>query len=101
MVARTWKGWTKAADTDTYVDYLNETGVPGLAGTPGNLGVQAFRRIDGDRAEFVVTSLWESREAIEAFAGEDIEVARFYPEDERFLVERELSVTHYDVVASA
>jgi heme-degrading monooxygenase HmoA len=101
VVARTWKGWTRAADADTYVDYLNATGVPGLAGTAGNLGVQVFRRIDGDRAEFVVTSLWESREAIEAFAGKDIEVARFYPEDERFLVERELTVAHYDVVASA
>jgi heme-degrading monooxygenase HmoA len=101
VVARTWKGWTQAADADAYVDYLNETGVPGLAGTPGNLGVQVFRRLDGDRAEFVVTSLWESREAIRAFAGEEIEVAVFYPEDERFLVERELTVAHYDVVATA
>ncbi len=101
MVARTWKGWTEASDADTYVEYLNETGVPGLAATPGNLGVQVFRRIDGGRAEFVVTSLWDSREAIQAFAGDDIEVARFYPEDERYLVERELTVRHYDVVATA
>jgi len=45
----------------------------GLSAHPGNRGV------DGDRAEFVTVSLWESRSAIEAFAGQDIEQAVFYP----------------------
>ena len=58
----------------------------------------AFRRILGDECEFLTVSLWESREAIKAFAGEDISVARFYPEDDRFLVNRDLTVNHYDVV---
>jgi heme-degrading monooxygenase HmoA len=100
VVARTWKGWTRAADADAYVDYLGETGVPSLAGTPGNRGVQVWRRIEGERAEFVVLSLWESRDAIKAFAGADIEQAVFYPEDERYLVERDLTCTHYDVAAA-
>jgi heme-degrading monooxygenase HmoA len=97
MVARSWKGWTRAEDADRYVDYLNETGVPELSGTPGNRGVYLLHRIDGGRAEFVVLSLWDSRDAIRAFAGDDIEQAVFYPEDDRFLVEREWQVTHYDV----
>jgi heme-degrading monooxygenase HmoA len=80
---------------------MDSTGVAARAGTPGNEGVQMWRRMEGDRAEFVVVSWWESREAIEAFAGEDIERAVFYPEDERFLVEREETVTHYDVVRTA
>lgn len=42
-------------------------------------------------------SFWESREAIDGFAGQDIEKAVFYPEDERFLVERDLTVRHYEV----
>ena len=100
MVARHWKGWTAAEDVDRYVEYLNETGVRELAATPGNRGVQVWRRLDGERAEFVVLSLWESRDAIRAFAGDDIETARFYREDERFLVERELTCTHYDVVST-
>jgi heme-degrading monooxygenase HmoA len=98
VVVRIWKGATRAEDAEAYAGYMNETGVPGLAETPGNLGVQMWRRVEGDRAEFAVVSQWESREAIVAFAGADIEVARFYPEDERFLVERDLHVTHYDVV---
>ena len=42
-------------------------------------------------------SFWDSREAVEGFAGQDIEKAVFYPEDERFLVERDLTVHHYEV----
>jgi heme-degrading monooxygenase HmoA len=101
VVARHWRGWTSAADADRYVEYLNETGVRELCGTAGNRSVQVWRRLNGGRAEFVVVSLWESREAIRAFAGEDIEVARFYPDDERYLVDREETCTHYDVVAQA
>jgi heme-degrading monooxygenase HmoA len=97
VIARTWTGWTSAADADRYVDYLNETGVPGLAQTDGNRGVYVFRRSDGDRAEFVVLSLWESLDAIKEFAGEDIEKAVFYPHDDDFLVEREWTCVHYEV----
>jgi heme-degrading monooxygenase HmoA len=45
-------------------------------------------------------SFWESREAIAGFAGQDIEKAVFYPEDDRFLVERDLSVRHYEVAGT-
>ena len=51
----------------------------------------------GDHAEFITVSFWESRAAIEAFAGEDIEKAVFYPDDEQFLIERDLTVHHYEV----
>jgi len=101
VVVRTWRGATRAADADAYVTYMEETGVSALAGTPGNEGVQMWRRVEGDRAEFVVVSWWESREAIVAFAGEDIERAVFYPEDGRYLLERGETVTHRDVVARA
>ena len=101
MVVRTWRGATRAADADAYVTYMEETGVSALAGTPGNEGVQMWRRIEGDRAEFVVVSWWESREAIVAFAGEDIERGVFYPEDDRYLLERGETVAHHDVVARA
>ena len=42
-------------------------------------------------------TLWDSLEAVRAFAGDDYETAVFYPEDERFLVERDLTTTHYQV----
>jgi heme-degrading monooxygenase HmoA len=56
-----------------------------------------LRRDVEDRTQFVMFTLWDSLEAVKAFAGEDYETAVFYPEDERFLVERDLTATHYEV----
>lgn len=98
MVVRTWRGATRARDADAYLAYLQQTGLKAYGNTPGNLGAACLRRIVGDRAEFVVVSLWTSRDAIRGFAGADIERAVFYPEDDVFLVERDLGVAHYDVV---
>jgi heme-degrading monooxygenase HmoA len=100
MIARTWHGRVRAADADTYHAYLLRTGVQDLRGTPGNRGVYVLRRIEGADAHFILISLWESRDAIHAFAGDDIERARYYPEDETYLLELEPTVTHYDVLTS-
>jgi hypothetical protein len=37
---------------------------------------------------------------VQRFAGENPEQAVFYPEDDRFLVDRDLTSTHYEVAAS-
>jgi heme-degrading monooxygenase HmoA len=100
MIARLWHGVTPADKADAYTDYLNQTGVPESHETPGNRGVYLLRRIEGDRAHFLFISLWESRAAIESFAGKDIEVAKYYPEDRDYLLELEPNVTHYDVLAA-
>ena len=98
MIARIWRGATRAADADRYLDYLHATGLPGYRDTQGNRGVLALRRLEGDRAEFLLLTLWDSEEAIRRFAGEDAGRAVFYPEDDRFLVERDDRVSHFQVV---
>jgi heme-degrading monooxygenase HmoA len=97
-IARAWHGAVPAAKADAYLEYLARTGVPGCQATAGNLGVYVLRRVEQDRAHFLFISLWRSREAIEAFAGADIERARYYPEDKTFLLELEPHVTHYEVL---
>jgi heme-degrading monooxygenase HmoA len=98
MIARTWHGVTSTSKADEYLDYLKETGVAELQATPGNQGVYVFRRIEGDKAHFLLISLWESFEAISRFAGRDVETARYYPQDAEFLLELEPGVTHYEVL---
>jgi heme-degrading monooxygenase HmoA len=98
MLARTWVGATRATDADAYLDYLHATGFASYRATPGNRGVLALRRIENDRAVFLIVSLWESEVAIRGFAGDDISRAVFYPADERFLIERDEQVNHYQVV---
>lgn len=100
MIARTWHGITKAADADRYADLINRTGTPHYRATPGNRAVYLFRRIEGDVAHFLVLTLWDSYEAIRAFAGPDPEKAVYYPEDKEFLLEFEPNVTHYEVLPS-
>ena len=100
MIARIWRGWTSREDTEAYVRYMEEVGAPDSLGTPGNRGFSILHRPDGEREEFLTISLWESLDAIRAFAGEDVEKAVFYPEDDRYLVERELTVSHFDVTGT-
>ena len=86
-------------DADAYVEYIVNTGMAEYRATPGNQGAWMLRRDDGDRSEIMTFSLWDSRDSIRAFAGEDIDQAVFYPEDDRFLIERDPTVRHYDVVS--
>ena len=97
MIARIWRGAVRAEDARAYAAYVQRTGIEGYQRTPGNRGAWLLWRIEGDRAEFVTMSLWESRDAIVAFAGEDIDKAVFYPDDDQFLIERDLTVQHYEV----
>lgn len=99
MIARTWHGMVPAKRADEYKAYLERTGLPDLRATPGNRGVWVLRRTEGDRTHFLLVSLWDSMDSIRAFAGDDVERARYYPEDEAFLLELEPHVTHYDVIA--
>ena len=97
MILRTWKGRTRKSHADAYQQVIKATGVPGLAGTPGNRGVWILRRVTDDEAEFIVVSRWESLEDIRAFAGDDVEKAVYYPEDDAYLLDRSEHVIHYEV----
>ncbi len=97
MIARVWQGATRAPEAARYAAYMQQTGVRELAATPGNQGVLVFHRIEGDLARFTVISLWESQEAVVGFAGQRIERAVYYPQDDAFLVERGPIVEHWTV----
>jgi heme-degrading monooxygenase HmoA len=98
MIARVWRGATRAEDAEAYLEYLDRTGHPGYRHVTGHRRTMTLRRLYEGRAEFVVMSFWDSLDAIRAFAGADVERAVFYPEDDRYLVEREDRVAHFDVV---
>jgi heme-degrading monooxygenase HmoA len=99
MIARIWRGAVRREDGDAYADYIANTGMAEYRSTPGNQGAWMLRRDDGDRSEIITFSLWDSPDSIRAFAGDDIDQAVFYPEDDRFLIERDRTVRHYEVVA--
>lgn len=98
MIGRTWRGWTRARDIDAYAGYVAATGLVAYRATPGNRGAWIMTRVTGDRAEILTVSLWDDMEAVRAFAGEDPGRAVFYPEDDRYLVDRELTAVHWSVL---
>jgi hypothetical protein len=111
MIARMWRGVTRASSADEYTRYIEETGLRAYGETPGNMGSFILRRPADDTVssspdtdgvpltEFLVLSFWESMDAVRRFAGPTPETAVFYPQDDQYLVRRGLTVDHYEVVA--
>lgn len=100
MIARVWRGRTAADKADAYAAFLEQTGLSDYRATPGNRGALTLRRVEGETAEFVLVSFWDSFDAIKGFAGADVERAVYYPEDDEFLLEKERNVSHYRVVSA-
>lgn len=98
MIARTWSGRTKKEHAEAYLKVVLETGMPDICDTQGNQGALLLRRIDGEEAEFLLISLWESLESIKAFAGTEVERARYYSEDDAYLLAKPEKVVHYEVL---
>ncbi len=99
MIARMLHGMVPDKVADQYPDYIRATGLPGLKSAPGDRGVMILRGPGKGRVHFMLISYRESYEAIAGFAVPDIEKARYYPDDEKYLIEPEPNVTHYEVIA--
>ena len=97
MIARIWRGTVHIKDADAYRSYIEDTGISHYKSIPGNRGAWLMTNENDDLTEVVTLSFWESEEAIRAFAGDDISVARFYPEDDRYLIDWGKVVHHYEV----
>ena len=99
MIARRWHGTTKAEHFEEYSTFMTERAIPDYQGTDGFMGLSFLRRVDGHVAHFQLLTYWENLEVIKNFAGEEYELAKYYPEDESYLLEFEERVVHYEVFA--
>ncbi|MBW8075445.1 MULTISPECIES: hypothetical protein [Metallibacterium] len=100
MIVRIWRGITYKDSAEAYLAYLNSVVLPGVAGRPGQRGGWALRRFQGERAEFVVLTLWDSMDAIRDWAGGDPQKAVYTAEEAQYLLDQEGVVRHYDVVGT-
>ncbi len=99
MVARVWTGVTRPGESgDRYLAHLRENVLPHLDLLTGYRGAQVFRRVQVNGEEFVVTTFWESVEAIRAFAGPDVEIAVVAADAKALLTEFAERAVHYEVV---
>ena len=71
-----------------------------IAAIPGNRGVQMLRMVREGFADFQVISYWDSLEAIKRFAGDDIDKVRHLPKDPEYMIGKEPTVEHFEVVVN-
>ena len=95
-ITRVWHGITKTENADKYLKYVEDTGISSYKNVDGNLSARILRRIEGNICHFLTITEWDSYESIKKFAGTDFEKAIYYPEDEKYLLELEDNVAHYE-----
>ncbi|MDP3760138.1 MAG: antibiotic biosynthesis monooxygenase [Ramlibacter sp.] len=101
MICRMWHGVTPRSKADAYTAFLKQRAIPDYRSVPGNLDVAVLRRDEPEVTHFLTVTHWESEESIRAFAGDDLLRAKYYPEDQDFLLEFEAEVQHFVVAAFA
>jgi heme-degrading monooxygenase HmoA len=95
---RMWHGRVATTKAQAYREFLTRRAIPDYRSVEGNISVSILERQEGDVVHFVTMTSWSNLEAIKGFAGDDVEVAKYYPEDQGFLLEFEPTVVHYEMV---
>jgi len=98
MIVRMWHGRVPMSKAQAYRQFLNRRAIPDYQSVAGNLSIHVLERSEGDITHFITLTFWKDMDAIKAFAGDDAELAKYYPEDRDFLLEFEPKVVHYEVV---
>jgi heme-degrading monooxygenase HmoA len=98
MIVRMWHGRVPTRQAAAYRELLTQKAIPDYRSIPGNLSVHILERPEGEVTHFMTLTFWENLQSIRAYAGEAVEVAKYYPEDRDFLLEFEPNVLHYEVV---
>ncbi len=96
-VMRLWHGRVPVEKANEYEKFLIERAVPDYSSVDGLLKIYFTRKDEGNIAHFLLVTIWDSIESIKKFAGENPEIAKYYPEDEDFLLEKEKYVQHYRI----
>jgi heme-degrading monooxygenase HmoA len=93
-----WHGRVPTAKADAYRAFLHARAVPDYKSIAGNISVDILERREESVTHFMTLTFWRDWADIRAFAGENVEKAKYYPEDGDFLLEFEPTVVHYEVV---
>ena len=101
MIVRMWHGRVPTSKAKAYREFTNSRAIPDYQSVPGNRSVHILERQEGEITHFITLTFWDSLDAIRGFAGEDVERAKYYPEDSDFLLEFEPKVVHYEVVGQS
>lgn len=97
MILRTWHGTTRIEDADAYEQFMRERAAPDYGSVQGLRRAVFTRRDDENVAHFLLVTLWDDLDAVKRFAGDDPSQAKYYEEDDRFLLEKEQNSLNHKV----
>ena len=101
MIVRMWHGRVPMSKAQAYRQFLNKRAIPDYQSVAGNISVHILERTEGEVTHFITMTFWKDLDAIKDFVGDDVAIAKYYPEDRDFLLEYEPTVVHYEVVGKS
>lgn len=99
MIARIWEGKTKIEHLSEYEDFMKVRAIPDYSKTTGFVKLMFLKNTDKQFAYCKLITVWDKLEVIKNFAGDDYEIAKYYPEDKNFLIDFPEKVTHFEIFA--
>ncbi len=101
MIVRLWHGRVNISKADEYAEFMKERAAPDYGSVDGLHKLVFTRRDEGDVTHFLLITFWDSMESVKKFAGEHPEKAKYYPEDDDFLLEKEAESVMYEIFYQA
>ncbi len=96
-IMRLWHGEVAIEKADEYEKFMIEKAAPDYSSVEGLLNLYFQRQDEKTKAHFLLVTIWDSLESIKQFAGSEPELAKYYQEDDNFLLEKEKYTTMYDI----
>jgi heme-degrading monooxygenase HmoA len=96
-IMRLWHGKVAIEKADEYEKFMIKKAAPDYSSVDGLLKLYFQRKNEETIAHFLLVTIWDSLEAVKNFAGDNPEIAKYYPEDDIFLLEKEEYVSVYQV----
>ncbi len=96
-IMRLWHGEVAIDQADEYEQFMIDRAAPDYASVDGLLKLYFQRRDEDEIAHFLLVTIWDSLESIKKFAGARPELAKYYPQDDDFLLEKEKHASMYEI----
>lgn len=101
MIARYWSARAPAQKVAAYLRHFEQSVIPELKAVSGFIRAELLTRPAKQEVELVVISVWDSLQAIDAFAGPDREAAVVASAAAALFTSYDRRVRHYEIAASA
>ena len=96
-IMRLWHGEVAIEKADEYEKFMIDRAAPDYGSVEGLIKLYFQRKDEEKKAHFLLVTLWDSINSVNKFTGDNPELAKYYPEDDDFLLEKEKYVSMYKV----